>query len=101
MNREKKLHNIMSLLDYIVKLDESFWINVTVIRKLYFKLSEIEDETNFDQAYRLILAEISWIFNKLEKLDKEIDKIYIKTDEKINNASEKKELIDIEKQFNF
>lgn len=100
MNKEDKLKNIIGMLDSLAKLDDKFWIDKTNLKKIYTTISNIENEEQFNEVYKLILVQLSLIFDKLAKLDKKIDNIYIKNEEKMNKLSDDDELSNIEKNFN-
>ena len=100
MNRKEKLEIIIELLDYIAKLDDSFWIDKWNLKNVYMILSTIDDDKYFNIAYKTIIAEVSWIMDNVSNLDTKISKIKFKIDEQINNFEDDKDLSIIENQFN-
>lgn len=100
MNKEEKLKNIVEMLDSLAKLDDKFWIDKTNLKKIYTTISNIENEEQFNEVYKLILVQLSLIFDKLAKIDKKIDNVHIKKEEKINKLSDDNDLSNIEKNFN-
>lgn len=97
MNKEKKLNTIMQLLDSLAKLDNWFWINNLKLREIYISISKIDNETEFNNAYKLLLAEISSIFDKLKDTNNRIEKIELSNEEKIDKLNDNKELNILEK----
>ncbi len=88
MNRKDKLAKIVILLDYIAKLNNFFWIDKWNLISICVILSTIDDEKYFNNAYKIIIAEISWIMNNILILDNKINKIHLNLDEKVNNIEE-------------
>lgn len=101
MNRAQKLQKVVSLLDVLANLDKWFWIDTKNLRQLYLILTSIDDEETFDNTFSAIVTNIDNIFEKLNKLWKKIDNIYIQRDEKIDNRVDKLNLSALEKKFNF
>ncbi len=101
MNRAQKLQKVVSLLDVLANLDKWFWIETKNLRQLYLILTSIDDEETFDNTFNAIVTNIDNIFEKLNKLWKKIDNIYIQRDEKIDNRVDKLNLSALEKKFNF
>lgn len=101
MERKEKLSKVIEMMDVIAKLDKSFGIDKHNLKQLYIILSKVEDEETFNQTYKAILSNLSMIFDKLDKFNKKVDKIYIDRDEKIEKRKDKLDLSALEKKFNF